>query len=137
MGGGDQSQSSGNGTRDLVKKHTEGELRGIGYGPGPWWGGYAHPATSFESHTIGAWAPVGRTYPEFKTAFEKMVQAPNSKALAQAAREMEDLMFKVGYRTPLWEVNNIFALGPKVEWFQTIPGSNYLFAYEYLKYKTK
>ncbi len=118
-----------------AKKHTEGELRGLGYGPGPWWGGYSHPAASFESHTIGTWAPVGRTYPEFKTAFEKMVQAPNNKALAKAAREMEDLMFKVGYRTPLWEVNNIYALGPKVEWFQTIPGSNYLFSFEYLKYK--
>jgi len=120
-----------------MKKHTGGELRGIGYGPGPFWAGYSHPAASFESHTIGTWAPVGRTYPEFKKAYEKMVNAPNNKALAQAAREMEDLMFKVGYRTPLWEVNNIFALGPKVEWFQTVPGSNYLFGFEYLKYKTK
>jgi ABC-type transport system substrate-binding protein len=118
-----------------TKKHTQGELRGLGFGPGPWWGGYAHPASSFESHTIGAWAPVGRTFPELKTAFDKMVYAAGDKELAKSAQDMENLMFKVGYRTPLWCVNNIFAMGPKVGWFDTIPGSNFLYAYEYIKYK--
>ena len=117
------------------KKHTQGKLRGLGYGPGPFWSGYSHPASSFESHTIGAWAPAGRTFPELKVAYNKMVNAAGEKELAQSAKEMEALMFKTGYRTPLWCVNNIFALGPKVEWFDTLPGSNYLIGYEYLKYK--
>ena len=115
--------------------HTQGTLCGIGYGPGPWWAGYSHPASSMESHTCGMWAPVGRTFPQLHEAYDELLHAATNEEIALKTQALEDVMFEVGYRIPLWYVNNMWAVGPKVEWFEPVPGNNYLLGWEYLRVK--
>jgi peptide/nickel transport system substrate-binding protein len=117
------------------KKHTLGELRGISYGPGPWWAGRIHPAVALESQTVGGWAPVGRTMPDVVEAWKKVNNAVGNKAIAQAAKDYEELLFKKGFLTPLWSVHVPYAVSKKVESYYPVPGLIFPISFENLKLK--
>jgi peptide/nickel transport system substrate-binding protein len=117
------------------KKHTLGELRGISYGSGPWWAGRIHPAVALESHTSGGWAPVGRTMPDVVEAWKKMNNAVGNTAVTQAAKDYEELLFKKGFRVPLWAVHVPYAVNKRVESYYPVPGLIFPISFENLKLK--
>lgn len=117
------------------KKHTLGELRALSYGSGPWWAGRVHPAAGLESHTIGSWAPVGRTMPDVVAAWKKMNDAVGAKAITEAAREYDDLLFKKGFRTPLWAQHVAYAVNKRVESYDPVSGLIFPVHFEFIKLK--
>jgi len=117
------------------KKHTLGELRGLSFGSGPWWAGRIHPAVALESHTVGSWAPVGRTMPDVVESWKKLNNAVGNKAIAQAARDYEELLFKKGFRMPLWSYHVPYAVSKKVESYYPVPGLIFPISFENLKLK--
>jgi peptide/nickel transport system substrate-binding protein len=117
------------------KKHTLGELRGLSFGPGPWWAGAVHPAVALESHTVGMWAPVGRTMPEIMESWKKMNNAVGNKAMAKAAKDLDDILFKKGYRVPLWANHVAYGVNKRVESYEPVPGLVFPIRFEYVKLK--
>jgi hypothetical protein len=117
------------------KKHTLGELRSLSYGSGPWWAGRVHPAVALESHTVGSWAPVGRTMPDVVESWKKMNNAVGNKAIVQAAKDYDDLLFKKGFRVPLWASHAPYAVNKRVESYEPVPGLIFPIRFEYLKLK--
>jgi len=117
------------------KEHTLGELHGLSYGSGPWWACRAHPAVALDSHTRGGWAPVGRTFPEFDAAFQKIVTATSEEAIAKTAKEYNQILLDSTFRVPLWSVNAQYAVGPRVESYEPVPGLIFPIRMEYLKLK--
>lgn len=115
------------------KKHTLGELRGLSYGSGPWWAGRVHPAVALESHTMGSWAPVGRTMPDVVEAWKRLNNATTAQAITQAAKEYDDLLFKKGFRVPLWSVHVPYAVNKRVEHYDPVSGLIFPIHFEYLK----
>jgi peptide/nickel transport system substrate-binding protein len=115
------------------KKHTLGELRGLSYGSGPWWAGRVHPAVALESHTVGSWAPVGRTIPDLIEAWKKVNNATTLQAIAQAAKEYDNLLLKKGFRVPLWSVHVPYAVNKRVEHYDPVSGLIFPIHFEYLK----
>jgi peptide/nickel transport system substrate-binding protein len=116
------------------KKHTLGELRGLSYGSGPWWAGRVNPAVALESHTVGSWAPVGRTMPDVVEAWKKLNSTP-AKGLVKAAKDYDDLLFKKGFRVPLWSSHAPYAVNKRVESYEPVPGLIFPIRFEYLKLK--
>jgi peptide/nickel transport system substrate-binding protein len=116
------------------KKHTLGELRALSYGSGPWWAGRVHPAVALESHTVGSWAPVGRTMPEVVEAWKKL-NSTSGKALPKAAKDYDDLLFKKGFRVPLWSSHAPYGVNKRVESYEPVPGLIFPIRFEYLKLK--
>jgi peptide/nickel transport system substrate-binding protein len=117
------------------KKHTLGELRGISYGSGPWWAGRLHPAVALESHTIGGWAPVGRTMPDVVEAWKKLNNAVGNEAITRAAKEFDEILFKKLFRVPLWSGHVPYAVNQRVESYEPVPGLIFPIRFEYLKLK--
>lgn len=117
------------------KKHTLGELRGLSYGSGPWWAGRVHPAVALESHTVGSWEPIGRNMPDLLESWKKVNTAVGNKAIAQAAKDYNDLLFKKGFRVPLWANHTPYAVNKRVESYEPVPGLIYPIRFEYLKLK--
>jgi peptide/nickel transport system substrate-binding protein len=117
------------------KKHTLGELRGIGYGPGPWWAARIHPAVALETHTVGSWAPVGRTMPDVVAAWKKLNLAVGNEAIARASREYEELLLKKLFRLPLWAMHGPYAVNQRVESYEPVPGLSFPIRFEYIKLK--
>ncbi len=117
------------------KKHCLGELRGISYGSGPWWAGRVHPAVALESHTTGQWAPVGRTMPEVMESWKKLNKAVGNEAIAKAAKEYEEVLFKKMFRIPLWAVNSNYAVNKRIESYDPAPGLIFPIRFEYIKLK--
>jgi ABC-type transport system substrate-binding protein len=117
------------------KKHTLGELRGASYGSGPWWAGRSHPAAALESHTAGSWAPVGRTMPDVVESMGKINKAVGNEAIARAAKDYEELLFKKMFRVPLWAVHTPYAVNDKVESYAPMPGLIFPIRLEYVKLK--
>jgi hypothetical protein len=94
-----------------------------------------HPAVALDSHTRGGWAPVGRTYPEVQTAFDKIVKATTNEAIGKAAKEYNQLLLNVMFRVPLWAVHAQYAVGPRIESYEPVPGLIFPIRMEYLKLK--
>jgi len=117
------------------KKHTLGELRGMSYGSGPWWAGRVHPAVALESHTMGGWAPVGRTMPEVVESWKKLNRAVGNEAITRAAKEYEEVLFKKMFRVPLWQANVPYAVNQRVESYDPVPGLIFPIRFEYVKLK--
>jgi peptide/nickel transport system substrate-binding protein len=117
------------------KKHCLGELRGLSYGSGPWWAGRVHPAVALESHTIGSWAPVGRTMPDVVEAWKKMNNAVGNEAITRAAKEYDEILFKKLFRVPLWSTHVAYAVNQRVESYDPVPGLIFPIRFEYIKLK--
>jgi ABC-type transport system substrate-binding protein len=117
------------------RKHTLGELRGLSYGSGPWWVGRVHPAVALESHTVRAWAPVGRTMPDVVDSWKKLNNAVGNEAIARAARDFEELLFKKGFRLPLASVHATYAVNKRVGSYEPVTGLLFPTRFEYLKLK--
>ena len=117
------------------KKHTLGELRGISYGSGPWWAGRVHPGVALESHTVGSWAPVGRTMPDVVESWKKLNKEIGNEAIAKAAKEYEAILFKRLFRVPLWAFHNAYAVNKRVESYEPVPGLIFPIRFEYVKLK--
>jgi len=117
------------------KKHCLGELRGLSFGPGPWWAGRVHPAVALESQTIGSWAPVGRTMPEVVEAWKKMNNAIGNEAISRAAKEYEEILFKKLFRVPLWSNHYAYAVNQRIESYDPVPGLIFPIRFEYIKLK--
>ena len=116
------------------KKHTLGELRGLSYGSGPWWAGRVHPAAALESHTMGSWAPVGRTMPEVVESWKKLNNTVGQD-IPKAARDYEEILFKKGFRVPLWSSHAPYAVNKRVESYDPVSGLIFPVRLEYLKLK--
>ena len=116
------------------KKHTLGELRGLSFGSGPWWAGRVHPAVALESHTIGSWAPVGRTMPEVVESWKKLNNAAG-KDIPKAAKDYDDMLFKKGFRVPLLSNHVPYAVNKRVESYDPVSGLIFPIRFEYLKLK--
>jgi peptide/nickel transport system substrate-binding protein len=117
------------------KKHTLGELRGLSYGSGPWWAGRVHPAVALESHTIGGWAPVGRTMPDVVEAWKKLNNAVGNEAITRVAKEYDEILFKKLFRVPLWSAHVPYAVNKRIESYEPVPGLIFPIRFEYLKLK--
>ncbi len=116
------------------KKHTLGELRGLSYGSGPWWAGRVHPAVALESHTMGSWAPVGRTMPDVVEAWKKLNNAA-VKDVPKEAKAYNDLLFKKGFRVPLWSSHAPYAVNKRVESYDPVSGLIFPIRFEFIKLK--
>lgn len=88
---------------------------GYKLGSGPWWAGRVHPAVALESHTIGGWAPVGRTMPDVVEVWKKLNKAVGNEAITRAAKDYENVLFKKMFRVPLWQANVPFAVNQRVK----------------------
>ncbi|MBI4763362.1 MAG: ABC transporter substrate-binding protein [Deltaproteobacteria bacterium] len=81
---------------------------------------------------LGSWAPVGRTMPEVVETWKKLNSA-EAKDIPKAAKEYEDLLFKKGFRTPLWSVHVPYAVNKRVESYDPVSGLIFPIRFEYIK----
>jgi peptide/nickel transport system substrate-binding protein len=112
----------------------EKKLHGIGSMPGPWWGGFAHPGPSMMQLAEGyAWAFV--TTPELGAAVKKLNQLMDEKEIIAEARKISKLYQEQMVRVNLWAKHIPYGLGPRIEYWENVPGWMYPSLFEYLKIK--
>ena len=117
-------------------KFTQGQLRGISTAPGPYWVGLTSPILALLPHTLDAWGPCYRTYPQVQIAFLNMVYTTTDEERAQETREFEDLLFTLGCRVPLWYLNVYYGYrNDTVQSYQSSPNQVAIRDFEYLVYK--
>ena len=71
--------------------------------------------------------------PDVVEAWKKVNNASGTQANAQAAKEYDDLLFKKGFRVPLWSVHVPYAVNKRVESYDPVSGLIFPIHFEYLK----
>lgn len=118
------------------KTFVASNFRGIGFGSGPWWVGRGHPAVALQSHITGTWSHKLNT-PAIMAAMKKTELAVGDKAIGEAAKELDDTIFKELVRLPLWSSHVAYAVRPTIEEYLGVPGVVYPMNFEFLKLKGK
>ncbi|MBT4263045.1 MAG: ABC transporter substrate-binding protein [Deltaproteobacteria bacterium] len=112
----------------------ERKLSGIGSMPGPWWGGYIHPSAALTQLMQGnAWGYV--TTPEQHAGVMTMMGMVDEKALAVEAKKVSKFYREQMTRINLWARHSPDALGPRIAYWESVPGFSYASLFEYLKLK--
>jgi hypothetical protein len=65
----------------------------------------------------------------------KINKAVGNEAIARAAKDYEELLFKKMFRVPLWAVHTPYAVNDKVESYAPMPGLIFPIRLEYVKLK--
>jgi len=113
---------------------TQKKLRGIGSMPIPWWSGYIHPGAAMSALMEGnAWGYV--TTPEQHGSIMKLMGAFDEKSQAAEAKVLSKLYREQMVRVNLWARHSPDALGPRIAYWENIPGFRYASLFEYLKLK--
>ena len=111
-----------------------GKYRGIGYAPGPYWSGITHPGVAAETHITGTWSHNLAT-PAVKKAMDSLMMASGDRAIAEGARELNNILLKEMRRIPLWSVHTPFGARLKIEEFGGFPGLQHPMGFEFIKVK--
>jgi peptide/nickel transport system substrate-binding protein len=112
----------------------ERKLHGIGSMPGPWWGGYTHPGPSMTQLLKDyPWAFVSTD--EQDAAVRKLQTLMDQEQIAEQAKKLSKLYHDQMYRINLWAKHIAFGLGPKIDYWESVPGWMYPSMFEYLKLK--
>jgi len=117
-----------------ARQITEKKLRGIGSMPIPWWSGYIHPAAALSALMEGnAWGYV--TTPEQHGSLMKLMGLFDEKGIAAEARQLSKLYREQMVRVNLWARHSPDALGPRIAYWENVPGFGYASLFEYIKLK--
>ena len=113
---------------------SEKKLTGIGSMPGPWWAGYVHPAASLSQlKKEYSWTFV--TTDEQDDAVKKLDGLIDPKEIAAQARKVSQLYREQRTRINLWSKHIVYGLGPKIKYWESVPGWMYPSLFEYLELK--
>jgi len=112
----------------------EKKLTGIGSMPGPWWGGYTHPSAALtQLMEDNAWGYV--TTQEQSNGVMAMMGLVDENQLAVEAKKVSKLYREQMYRVNLWARHSPDALGPRIAYWENVPGFAYASLFEYIKLK--
>jgi peptide/nickel transport system substrate-binding protein len=106
-----------------------GKLKGLAWMPIPWWAGRDHPGVAWISTAVSGWTVAVATQ-EMKDAVLTVQQAVGEEAIAAEARKTEKLFQKLNQRILLWAAHNPFAVGPKIESLEPVPGMTMLVGFD-------
>jgi peptide/nickel transport system substrate-binding protein len=117
-----------------AKTFVAGKFRGIGAGTGPYWVGISHPGVAGQSHITTSWCHNPPT-PAVTKAMDSLMKAIGDTAIADRARELDEILLKEMGRVPLWTIHQALGAGPKIKDVYLIPGLQHNRGFEYLKLK--
>jgi peptide/nickel transport system substrate-binding protein len=119
-----------------AKAFVAGKFRGIGCGTGPYWNGIRHPGVAGQTHITGTWSHNLAT-PAIQKAMASLMMVLGDKAVAERARELDNVLHQEMVRVPLWTLHVPYGAGPKIQEMRVIPGIQHPQGFEYLKLKEK
>ena len=112
----------------------EKKMKGLGSHPGPWWSGYNHPAPALaQLNKTSSW-----TYyspPEIAEWMETLGDKTDETELRVIAREISKKYREQLIRVPLFAIHIPYVYGPRVKYWQNVPGHIFSSQYEFLELK--
>jgi peptide/nickel transport system substrate-binding protein len=118
-----------------TKMIREKKLKGLGSHPGPWWSGYSHPGLALASNLGKTSDWVYYSPPEIAEWVDSLLLKTDEQELKVIAREISKKYREQYVRANLWAIHIPYVIGPKVKYWQNVPGHIFSSQYEFLELK--